>query len=91
MVLLLLEICFVKLQLIFLIITEFQKAKNKEKKFFLFIFLVFIKKVKKKFAKKLFFNIITSLFNICRGSSVVEQGPEKPCVGGSIPPLGTIS
>ena len=25
-----------------------------------------------------------------RGSSVVEQGPEKPCVGGSIPPLGTI-
>lgn len=31
-----------------------------------------------------------ALVNIeCQGSSVVEQRPEKPCVGSSILPLGT--
>ena len=33
---------------------------------------------------------ITSAFPRCPGSSAVEQGTENPCVGGSIPPPGTI-
>lgn len=35
--------------------------------------------------------IATYKFDVfCQGSSVVEQGPEKPCVGSPILPLGTI-
>ena len=32
-----------------------------------------------------------ALASLCRGSSVVERGPEKAGVGSSILPLGTIS
>jgi hypothetical protein len=33
---------------------------------------------------------LESLFTPCRGSSLVERGPEKAGVGGSIPSPGTI-
>ena len=33
---------------------------------------------------------IRNIYNTCQCSSGVEQRPEKPCVGGSNPPTGTI-